>query len=298
MKNYLLIIGTLVLVCLILAIVKRNDLMAGDTFKNRRLLSIGDNYPVIWLYYNSSQVNSRKWSDFMARSSRVLNEPFLNLCYNSIVKHNKDYRVEVIGGIEDLAVRLGGWEELPEPMRNPLIDIGEREMNWIRAAVLRKFGGLWLSPSAISVNGFGKLAGDKIVGFGNGSVGALWVPKVEMPELVAWEEAARKRVDTYSSNSEFRHDELWDWNTFCNKTSLRNKDAELNKKRDGHKIELEDLLMAGQEGDMTFNITKNSVYVSIPYRELQRRSMYGWFLRMSEEQIMESDLVVRDLFLL
>lgn len=42
-------------------------------------LKIGMNYPVIWLFYNDSEVNAREWADFGARSSRVINIPILNM---------------------------------------------------------------------------------------------------------------------------------------------------------------------------------------------------------------------------
>jgi len=307
--NHWLIIGTVVLISVSLALVKRHDMISENAFRNRRLLKTGDNYPVIWLYYDSSQVNSRQWSDFMARSSRVIHEPFLNLCFDSIVsKNSKEYRVEVIGGLSDLALRLGGWDQLPVPLQNKNMDVGEKELNWIRAAVLQKFGGLWLHPSCICIQGFGKLPGDKIVAFGSDrweergdssvpSLLSIWAPRPGMEEFIGWEKVARERIESFSSNSELRRDEVWDWKRFCDATAIQLAGSELNRKRDGRRIELEDLLMAGQEGDMPININKDTIYIPIPWKDLQRRSAYGWFLRMSEEQIMESDLVVKYLFL-
>ena len=91
---------------------------ADDPYQNRQLMKKGQELPPIWIYVNNSDVNSRSWADFMSRSGRALNLPFLNLCYQTIVQKNfEDYRVEVIGGLEDLAVRMGGWEALPEPLR-------------------------------------------------------------------------------------------------------------------------------------------------------------------------------------
>jgi hypothetical protein len=76
--------------------------------------------PILWVYLNSSDVNSRSWSDFMDRSSRAINLPFLNLCYKSIAeKNSKIYDVQVIGGLQDLALRMGGWDALPVPLQNP-----------------------------------------------------------------------------------------------------------------------------------------------------------------------------------
>ena len=72
--------------------------------------------------------------------------------------------------------------------------------------------------------------------------------------------------------------------------------AELTRKKTGRKIELEDLLAAGTEGHLPFEIHPESIYVPFPWPELLERRMFGWFLRMSEDQIMESDLVATHLF--
>lgn len=71
---------------------------------------------------------------------------------------------------------------------------------------------------------------------------------------------------------------------------------ELTRKANGRKIELEDLLAAGTEGRLPFDVPPHSVFVPFPWPELMERRMFGWFLRMSEEQVMESDLVATWLF--
>jgi len=58
---------------------------------------------------------------------------------------------------------------------------------------------------------------------------------------------------------------------------------------------VEHLLAAGQEGDLRFQVTKEALYVPIPWKEINERRMFGWFLRMSEDQILSSDLAISDL---
>jgi hypothetical protein len=73
--------------------------------------------------------------------------------------------------------------------------------------------------------------------------------------------------------------------------------AELARKGDaGRRIQIEDLLTAGQDGEVHFDVSCTAVYVPIPWPEIQERRAYGWFLRMSEEQILGSDLVISALF--
>jgi len=249
----------------------------------------------------------------MGRSSRAINIPFLNLCYETIVMHNKaHYRVEVISGLADLAGRLGGWEALPEPMRNPDTFVKEPELNWIRAAVLAKFGGLWVSPSTIWLGDLKPLPADKVVFFGMNieetyatktSVPALdiaWSPKPEHPVWVAWEKAVKERLNFRTGGSEFRHDERSDFadalKAFPDQIQVLRVPEISRKGPNRRRLELEDLISATGSTHATFNIPKDAVYLPIPLAELLEREKFGWFLRMSEDQIMESDMVISHLF--
>jgi hypothetical protein len=263
-------------------------------------IKVGLNKPVLWVYYNDSEVNSRHWADFGARSSRAINIPALNLFYETIVAQNKDYRVEVIGGLTDVAVRLG-VDALPAPLKNPKAFVGEAEEDWIRAAILARYGGLWVSPSVICLRPFGTL-GNSVVGFGQNSTmnrsapgfRVLWSPSANHPMFVEWEARCRSRLENQLGGRQFRGDAKSDWAELAPIHKAEVKDVELGKDPEtGKKLDLEDLLAAGTEGNLPFNIPKESVYVVIPADDLRSRRAFGWFLRMSEEQIMESDLVVR-----
>lgn len=284
-----------------------------EDMENGNLMKKGMHKPVLWIYLNNSDVNSRSWADFMGRSSRVMNLPFLNLCYNTAVAQNSDiYRVEVIGGLEDLAVRLGGWEALPLPLRTPGVTVREPELNWIRAVVLEKWGGLWASPATIWLAPMGPLPKKKAVFFGLDSessyvtkdtvpsLNVIWSPVPEHPIWVMWERAARERLERRSGGSEFRHDEKSDMADAFRNYSRDIEvvpEAELSRKGAARKrIELEDLMAAGTEGNLPFTVKKDSVFVPIPYPEILERTAFEWFLRMSEEQITESDLVISYLF--
>lgn len=315
MANGALITASLIVVlALLLAWYVSSSTIEENVYADRKLLKKNMDLPVIWLYVDNTQVNSRSWADFMARSSRAINLPFLNLCYESIVRQNQGvYRVEVIGGLSDVAVRLGGWENLPTPLQSNISPVGPAELNWIRAAILAKFGGLWLEPNSIALKSFGPLPSDKVVFFGtddqetySGPLGtkapslrAIWSPKPDHPLFIQWEGQAKRRLESAGEGKQFRNDWISDAldlaSQYKEEISYRPL-AELRRKPSGKLIQLDDLMMAGQEGDLPFTIFEESVYVPIPIDELLSRREYGWFTRMSEEQILESDLVVSSLF--
>lgn len=284
-----------------------------NLFKDRHLLEKGLTMPTIWLYYNDSEVNSRWWADFGARSTRAINIPFLNLCYESIVAHNSQkYKIEVISGLTDLASRLGGWQELPKGLQNPLAPVEKAELNWIRAELLARFGGLWVSTATICLRPFPELPLEDAVFFGtdadesyagpNGtaipSLYAVGAGRPKHPVFERWAQAAFERLEKQGGGQQIRNDAKWDYVAYAQTDSTVKvyPEAEVSRRPDGKRIQVEDLLAAGQEGSHRFKIGPDALYVPIPWPEIQDRRLFGWFLRMDEEQILNSDLAISDLF--
>ncbi len=308
----LLIIAILFIVATVYAFVYSKDLIKNNPFLDKHLLKRGLEKPAIWLYYDTSDVNSRNWMDFGSRSTRALNLPFLNLCYESIVRNNnKDYRIEVIGGLSGAAELLGGWDQLPPGLRDPISPVNEAELNYIRTAILSKFGGLWLSPYSVALRGFGKLPEDKVVFFGtdldetyagpNGTTvpgfRAVWSPYPNHPMFKEWADVTYTRIAQKRGGDQIRHDEKWDFVRFTTEYVgmgiIVDPAVEGMRKKDGKRIQLEDLLATGTDGKLPFDLCAYTIYVPFPWPELRDREIFGWFLRMSEDQIMDSDISVK-----
>jgi hypothetical protein len=270
-------------------------------------LKINGHLPVLWVFYNTSEVNSRQWYDFGARSSRVLNIPLMNLLYNTIAAYSKDeYRIEVIEGVEGVARVLGGWDRLPWTMQHAKAQVTEPEEDWIRNAILAEHGGLWLSSSVICMGKFGVLPKDKVVFFGQDDDGmygskipgfrCVWSPRKGHEIFVEMEERCRARLEGQLGGRQVRGDSKSDWIEIAS----QRKDIEIRVKAEMSRntyttqtLELEDLFAAGTEGRLPFEIPSDICYIRIPYRDLLDRRQWGYVLRMSEEQIMESDIVIK-----
>jgi hypothetical protein len=305
---------TLIILCLaaaIYAFYHSRQIIEENPYLDKHLLKRGTEKPPLWLYYDTSDVNSRHWYDFGAHSSRALNLPFLNLCYETIVAQNKEhYRIEVITGLSGLAALLGGPSALPSGLQNPLTTVNEAHLNWIRVAVLAKFGGLWVSPHTVCLKPFAPLTPeDNIVFYGTdldetyaGKEGTalpgfrcIASPRPAHPLFVEWEQITRARLDQLRGGQEIRGDAKWDWVALTSKYSGIQVDfaAECARKQGGRRMELEDLLATGTEGNLPFPVPSYSIYVPIFWTELRDREIFGWFLRLSEEQILESDIAIR-----
>ena len=127
---------------------------------------------------------------------------------------------------------------------------------------------------------------------------AMWSPQPHHPVFVKWRGMLEERIERQAGGKEIRNDKVWDllFSATGRQDVLMMPNLELARKADGRKIELEDLLAAGTEGRLPFAVPSQAVLVPFPWPELLERRMFGWFLRMSEEQVMSSDLSVRWLF--
>jgi len=315
MKDWMMpmTIGLIALAAITIGATVSQGMISNNPFEATDLFKRGLGLPVIWIFYDTSIPNSRNFSDFGARSSRALNLPFLNLCYESIARQNaSQYRIQAISGLSGLSELLGGWNQLPEKFQNPLVTLESADFAWIRSAVLAKYGGLWVAPATICLRPFGQLP-NKPVFFGTdsdetfaGTAGTsvpsfqvAWSPKPKEPFWVAWEARSRKRLDSSGGGDTARSADKWEFLALAAlyPDIMVLPMAEVARKgAAGRRIQIEDLLASGQEGDWPFEVSSLAIYVPLPWPELKDRRAFGWFLRMSEDQIAESDLVIRDLF--
>jgi len=258
-------------------------------------LTIGTSNPTLWLFYNTSEVNARHWLDFGARSSYAINIPLLNMLYERIVTLNgKPYNVRVLSGLESVAELFGGWEHLPSRLRKPKARVYVTEEDWIRTAILAKFGGLWLSPYVVALQPFGKLP-TKITTFGqdaDSGFTCMWVPSANDPAMIDWEKRIRSRLETQTGGFQLRGDAASDWKDLDCGSEVRIFDELSRNTRTNKKLELEDIFASGTGGNLTFAIPPEAKYLVIPYHDLLKRSSWEWVLRMSEQQILSSDLAL------
>ena len=302
MEDWLvLIVGIIAVVAVYVFYVYKNDYSA---YMN--LQSAYDKRPVLWVYVDDSDVNSRFWADFGARSSRALNVPFLNLCYASIAKAAEPhYRVVMIDGVADAVEKLGGAAHVPDR----LLGLGQKkilnalEKTYLCVAFLERYGGLWMPLSTVCLKQLPALPEDKVAFFGSNQTelyapalpgqAVYWSPKAAHPVMTAWVDLLQARMEDGNGGSWVRGDAALDMDALLARFKddiVIMRDASLDRKSNGKTIGIEDWLA---HGSPTFTLTDAALFMPVYYTELERRSAYGWFLKMSEAQIMESDLAIK-----
>ena len=118
----------------------KNFLFDGDTFP---LLT---DKPFLWIH-NNHKKNSREWPSFYSRTTENLNQPYLQLCIESIVRHCGDSFNICIIDDDTFSKILPGWRidmnRLPNPFRDHTRAVGMTKL-------LYYYGGL-VVPNSLMV---------------------------------------------------------------------------------------------------------------------------------------------------
>lgn len=99
----------------------------------------GKNRPKLWIH-SKYEINSRKWKNFMSRSSTDLNQPYLYLTIQSIINHcGDDFHVCLVDD-ESFEKLIPSWttniSSMPEPMKSRYRDIGMLELLYVYGGMI------------------------------------------------------------------------------------------------------------------------------------------------------------------
>lgn len=266
--------------------------------------------PTIWWHVDDSQVNSRQWLDWEARSTREPNEPYLQLCQAKATRlWAPDFHLEPLIGrlaairrLEKAGVSVpDGADRCPPALWMP----------WCRAAFLSRLGGLWMDGSVLpmasgaelrsrlgteSALTFGADSDESLVAQGGESaagVSAGWASVPEHPVWVGLERDLAALIaagDQSWSAPEARRSLRHLWDKHCSGAVRVDRRAEVSRDSYGRRLELDTLL--GETAWPT-GTKDGGLWVPLPDGRdgLERASPWLWFTRMSVDQILESEFL-------
>ena len=117
----------------------KNFLFDEDTF------ALFTEKPILWIH-NNYGINSRWWPSFYSRDTNNMNQPYLQLCLESIVRHCGDSFNVCIIDDNTFSKILPGWDidmdRLPSPFRDHMRSAG-------MAKLLYYYGGLVIPNSML-----------------------------------------------------------------------------------------------------------------------------------------------------
>lgn len=267
--------------------------------------------PNLW-WIVDSEVNSRHWWDFGARNSAVPNKGYLKVALDCLKKtQSRDFSIQVLSGREAVrAVLQSAGVQMPESVNSMPIAIWRQ---WAIANLLASKGGLammgdstlCIGPalyphvSGIDAATFGIYPSEASALPGSEQVGpAPWVGWSKRPAHPGWRLAAEKwnaialAGPTAWTAADARRENLLIWTEQTHAGVQVLQGVEASRNPDGSERTLEDLFERDSKPqDPKTVIAPETVYIAYDGDALSRMYRYAWFLRMSEDQILESHFI-------
>ena len=265
--------------------------------------------PILWIHV-PYEYNSRKWLSFGSRSSFDLNQPYLYLTVRSIIKHCDDSFTICIFDDNSFSKLIPGWNiemnKLSDPILSNMRTLGMMKLLYI-------YGGMMCPISFLCMNDLNSM-------YAKGTRGN----KMFICETVDRNSTSTYRdfytntsfcgapkncntiaefcnyIQTVSSNDHTAESKfLGQFDRWCMK---RVEQGQINliegieigtKTIDDKQIILDDLM-----SNHYLDLYKGTYGILIPSNELLNRISFGWFVRMSPRQVLESDTIIGNYLLL
>jgi hypothetical protein len=256
--------------------------------------------PKIWWVLDDSQLNSRQWLDWGARTTHEPNEPYLKIGYRRAKAMAGDvYDIQAVIGRVDAhrVLETAGCVIPPDADRAP----PAIWLAWCRAAFLTHCGGLWLDGSVLPTGTpeeLRKRLGKDVLAFGVDpdedtlpGLSAGWSAQPHHPAWAGLERDMRATInagDQSWSAAECRSTAQYAWDRHGAGIIPIDRKAEASRDAYGRRLELDTLLT---ESEWVSGTTKGSLWLPLPdgRDKLERATPFLWFLRMSEQQIFEGN---------
>ena len=265
--------------------------------------------PIMWIY-TPYEYNSRDWLSFGSRSSYNLNQPYLNLCVRSIIKHcDKSFTICIVDD-NSFAKLIPGWNIDLSMVGDPIVsNIRQLAMS----KLIYNYGGISVPISFLCFKDLLEMyergtKSDKMfvcenVNTNISSTNNRFYPDTRFfgankknEQLNNFIEYLQRIVSSdYTAQSEF----LGNFDKWANKM-VNNKQINMipgtdvgTKTVDNNPVLVDDLL---SEDYIKFYDGMYGIW--IPAETILKRRNYEWFARLSNEQIFQSKFILAKYFVL
>lgn len=265
--------------------------------------------PILWIHV-PYEYNSRKWLSFSSRSSFELNQPYLYLTVQSIIKHCDESFTICIFDDNSFSKLLPEWNidmtKLSDPILSNIRTLGQMKL-------LHTYGGLLCPLSFLCMKNLIEIynkgtRGDKLFVCETvdrnatsvtrnfySSISFCGAPK-ECPmvaDLCNYIQTVTSHDYTAESVFLGQYDR-WIMKRVEQKQINLIEGIEIGTKTiDDKQIILDDLM-----SNHYLDLYKGTSGILIPSNELLSRLNFGWFVRMSSKQVLESDTIIGNYLLL
>ena len=256
--------------------------------------------PILWIH-TDNEMNARKWITFGSRNTTNNDIPLLELCLNSIIKHcGKSFNICLI---DDTSYEklIPEWKIKVNELASPLKENIRLLSN---SKLLYYYGGIVLPDSTVVLQDLLEIynKGVKENGFFVGNVkqnknvleNKMCYPNKYLLGSIKNNKEVKNYINfleimiskDYTSENEFNMEVE---RFLSNKIKYRKINALCSEifgssNSYGKIITIEDLM-----SDKVIKYSSNTKCIVIPKKKLMNRSQYGWVLKLSKREIMESN---------
>jgi hypothetical protein len=249
------------------------------------------NKPILWVH-TVRDVNARHWPSFLSRNTTDLNQPYIGLCIESIVKHCGDSFNVVLIDDHSFDKLIPGWNvsitDTADPVKSHLRTLAICKL-------LYYFGGVVCPNSFLCLKDLKPLYDEQLKD-GNGfrfDVGCgMFVGSRKhspaMRDVLNYLEALNSH--DFTNEQDF----LGNVNNFLSTKFTTLCGKLIGKKTEsGSDVLVDDLLETSY-----VDIVDDAYGVLIPAKDILTRNKYKWFARQSKAQVLDGDLAVSRYFVL
>jgi len=265
--------------------------------------------PILWIHV-PYEYNSRKWLSFGSRSSFDLNQPYLYLTVRSIIKHcDKSFTICIFDD-NSFQKLIPEWNidmsKLSDPILSNIRTLGMMKLLYIYGGMMCPISFLCMKDlSGLYAKGTrgNKMFVCETIDRNSTSVRINFYPSISFCgapkecEIVAKLCNYIQTITSHDHTAESKF--LGQYDRWCMKKVEEGRinlieGVEIGTKTiDDKQIILDDLM-----SNNYLDLYKGTYGILIPSNELLSRLQYGWFVRSSPRQILESDTIIGSYLLL
>ena len=271
--------------------------------------------PIMWIY-TPYEYNSRDWLSFGSRSSYNLNQPYLNLCVRSVIKHCDESFTICIVDDNSFAKLIPGWNIDLSIIGDPIVS-NVRQL--AMAKLIYNYGGMSVPISFLCFKDLIDMYNRCISSVDKEDPGKMFVcenvntnisatnnrfypdtsfigAKKNNPKLKEFIDYMQRLISgDYTAQIEF----LGNFDKWANK-NVNNKSINMIpgtdlgvKTLDNKPVLVDDLL-----GEDYIKLHDGMYGIWIPAAAILKRRNYEWFARLNNEQIFQGKFILAKYFVL
>ena len=265
---------------------------------------------ILWIH-TKHDINSRNWSSFGSRNSRKLNQPYKDLCVESIIRQcGNSFNVCLIND-DSISKLLPGWSIELNQLADP---IKENVRQLALAKLLYSYGGVIIPDSTIMLRNIESIHKEKLalndmyvgelINRNSSSVSHRFFPSHKLMGCKKESKSMKELIENLEVMISGNHNDVVKFDGIIdrhiNKLCMEGKCGLVCGKSLGVKDKENKVILLNQLlNNSPLNLCMCSLTcIVLPDDEILKRHKYNWFARLSHRQVLGGEFQVSKFMIL